>query len=355
MTRVVHAAFPAIPKPLQAPSARRDLLAAITLMILALAGGCGERGDREDGRLERGGAAATESAAAAPPFTGRTGPVRAIADLRIVSLSPAMSQVLVDLGLGERIVGRTPFCDALPREIPVVGSLLDVDYERLLLLAPTHLVVQPAASGTDPELERLALAHDWVLIEQGLDRLEDVATFVEGLPDGLRIEAEEGSEAAGEVRALHERARAATAQVRALVRAPSPMTHAAPVRTLLLVGTDPPTAAGRATFVDEMLIAAGGINAVEVEGYPELTLEAIVGLDPERILVLREVAMGANDVNLLLAPLRSTATRAARDKAVGLFIDPSVMLPSTQAPAVVERLRRVLAPTSVTDEAAGDR
>ena len=124
---------------------------------------------------DRAGPPSTPTATvASEPVPEATAQVPAIATLRFASLSPAMTQMLVDLGLGDRIVGRTPFCDSVPESVPIVGSLLDVDYERLIEVAPTHIVVQPAASGTDPEVERLAQDHHWVLIEQGLDRLADV-------------------------------------------------------------------------------------------------------------------------------------------------------------------------------------
>jgi len=321
-------------------------LLVIAIGPLALSG-CGDRGDAGgggDARSAREPVAdrSTDPSNRAP---ARRGPPQSIGESRIVSLSPAMTQVLVDLGIGERIVGRTPFCDAIPSEVAIVGSLLDVDYERLLAVDPTHLIVQPAASGTDPELERLAAAHGWVLIEQGLDRLADVADFVDALPDALRIDHRGAAEAA-ELTALRERTAAASLRLRALLPPTPNVTQpdrARGIRTLLLVGTDPPTAAGRSTFVDEMLLAAGGENATEAEGYPELTLEDIVGLDPERILVLREIAIEPREADLLLAPFRSTATRAAlAGRGVNLFVDPFVMLPSTRAPEVVERLRSAL-------------
>ncbi len=361
MQRVVRPLFPERLQIRRATAARCahravvSVASVVALAALAALVGCGGAGT---GSPDANGnpAAPTQAQAEGAPLAGeRSGPVRAIDDLRIVSLSPALSQVLLDLGLGDRIVGRTPFCDALPDAIPIVGSLLDVDYERLLTIAPTHLVVQPAASGTDPELERLAVANGWILIEQGLDRLEDVAVFVDALPAGLQIDAADGSEAAEALAALGERARTAAARLRALIVPADAAAGPAPVRTLLLVGTDPPTAAGRATFVDEMLVAAGGVNAVEAEGYPELTLEDIVGLDPERILVLREVPPGPSEADLVLAPLRSTVTRAARIGAVRFFVDASVMLPSTQAPAVVERLRDALREMGVATEAVGGR
>lgn len=63
---------------------------------------------------------------------------------RVVSLVPSLTELLVDLGLGRRLVGRTGFC-IHPRPavdaIPKVGGTKDVDVEAVRRLAPTHVVV----------------------------------------------------------------------------------------------------------------------------------------------------------------------------------------------------------------------
>jgi ABC-type Fe3+-hydroxamate transport system substrate-binding protein len=63
---------------------------------------------------------------------------------RIVSLVPSITELLIDLGLREQIVGRTGFC-IHPRDqvagIPKVGGTKDVNVERVRALAPTHVVV----------------------------------------------------------------------------------------------------------------------------------------------------------------------------------------------------------------------
>jgi ABC-type Fe3+-hydroxamate transport system substrate-binding protein len=63
---------------------------------------------------------------------------------RIVSLVPSLTELLFDLGVADRLVGRTGFCvhprpaiDALPK----VGGTKDVNLARLRALAPTHVIV----------------------------------------------------------------------------------------------------------------------------------------------------------------------------------------------------------------------
>lgn len=63
---------------------------------------------------------------------------------RIVSLVPSITELLCELGLSSRIVGRTGFCihpQQAVANIPKVGGTKDVNIEKIRRLAPTHLVV----------------------------------------------------------------------------------------------------------------------------------------------------------------------------------------------------------------------
>ena len=64
--------------------------------------------------------------------------------VRIVSLVPSITELLCDLGLADRVVGRTGFCihpHSAVAVIPKVGGTKDVNLEKIRRLAPTHLVV----------------------------------------------------------------------------------------------------------------------------------------------------------------------------------------------------------------------
>jgi ABC-type Fe3+-hydroxamate transport system substrate-binding protein len=66
------------------------------------------------------------------------------AQARIVSLVPSITELLFDLGLASRIVGRTGFCihpkDRVKR-VPKVGGTKSIEIARIKRLAPTHLIV----------------------------------------------------------------------------------------------------------------------------------------------------------------------------------------------------------------------
>ena len=77
---------------------------------------------------------------------------------RIVTLVPSITELLCDLGLAARMVGRTGFCihpHEVVRGIPKVGGTKDVNIDKIRKLAPTHLVVN-IDENEKPTVELLA-------------------------------------------------------------------------------------------------------------------------------------------------------------------------------------------------------
>ncbi|NJM43474.1 MAG: cobalamin-binding protein [Brachymonas sp.] len=77
----------------------------------------------------------------AAPATMRENPN---ADLRIVSLVPSITELLIDLGLAHWVVGRTGFCihpAQRVNNIPKVGGTKDVNLAKIKKLQATHVIV----------------------------------------------------------------------------------------------------------------------------------------------------------------------------------------------------------------------
>jgi ABC-type Fe3+-hydroxamate transport system substrate-binding protein len=77
---------------------------------------------------------------------------------RIVCLVPSITELLCELGLAGRLVGRTGFCihpRAVVSAIPKVGGTKDVNTEKIRRLAPTHVVVN-IDENEKPTVDRLA-------------------------------------------------------------------------------------------------------------------------------------------------------------------------------------------------------
>jgi ABC-type Fe3+-hydroxamate transport system substrate-binding protein len=69
---------------------------------------------------------------------------RAGSDARIVSLVPSITELVCDLGLSDRLVGRTGFCIhpwETVRHVPKVGGTKDVLLDLVRALEPTHAIL----------------------------------------------------------------------------------------------------------------------------------------------------------------------------------------------------------------------
>lgn len=84
--------------------------------------------------------------------------------LRIVSLAPALTRMIVDLGREDLIVGVALNDDAAPPDKPIVGTAWDVDSEALLRARPTHVVMMVGKDGPDARLRDLANSQGFELV-----------------------------------------------------------------------------------------------------------------------------------------------------------------------------------------------
>lgn len=208
-------------------------------------------------------------AAAAPQHLGPPAPAEV---KRVVSLAPSLSEMVLALGAGDRLVGVTRFDDD-PRtaSLPRVGGYNDPEPETVLQLKPDLVLAQPAPSNRGP-IE--ALARLGVPIE--LLPLGNVAEIESSL---ARVGARLGVPDKG--RALADGVERHRAQVRQRVGS------LRKVRALLVFGLEPLVVAGPTGFAGELLADAGGAELITDRSRPfvRLSAEAVVALRPELILL----------------------------------------------------------------------
>jgi iron complex transport system substrate-binding protein len=213
---------------------------------------------------------AAACACARPPAQGGPG---GAAPQRIVSLTPALTEILFAVGAGDRVAGVTQYCDYPPaaKSKPKVGGYVNPSVEAVLALKPDLVLVSPGPGNRDSALamRRVGLRLEIVpaeTLEESLAAIEGVARLT-------------GDDAAG-----HELA----ARVRGRLDAVAKRAAGAPrVPTFFCVQTDPIIAAGRDTLPSQLLELAGGTNVVSAPRYPRLDVEAVAAAKPEVILQSR--------------------------------------------------------------------
>ena len=194
---------------------------------------------------------------------------------RIVSFLPSGTETLFALGLGDRVVGRSRFCD-FPSEakaLPAVGDLFSADENALAALKPTHAVLGRA----DAPQAALLRALGCEIVEGRAETAADVLAFADTMgamfPDRTNGLANAGTRWRAEMEALSRAESAENAE-----------------RVLVVVSHAPGRfgaafAAGEGSFHDELLRAAGFSNALAgVRGYPSLDPDRIAALAPDLLV-----------------------------------------------------------------------
>ena len=236
-------------------------------------------------------------------------------ELRIASLSPAMTTIVIDLGLGGHLVGCTPFCRGLDAPTPIVGSLSGIDAEVLLRVKPTVVLLQPGVGGADSGLVGLSKRNGFTIVQQRLDSLADVEAAIRAI--GSACQEGDGSE---ELEGL-------CREISLLRSAPRDRGP----RCVLLYSVEPLGAAGGGTYLDEILSAAGAQNALGSQGWLELSAEELIALAPDVVVVFA----ASSPKGLEGLPW------AHRPRIVHLD-SPDALEPSSRAPAIAEELREAL-------------
>lgn len=206
---------------------------------------------------------------------------------RIVSLSPTTTEILFSLGLGDKVVGVTEYCNypAEAKEKTIIGGYSTINVERIVALDP-DLIFGNIGNGLD-NIEHLRKLGETVICIDP-DSVEGTyrAIHLTGTATGTTAEAEEL------VSSMQKRVAAVTEKI-AGSETPSPkVTH--------IMSPDPFWVSGSDTFQDELIQLAGGKNAFpEVNGWSIVSLEKLLLADPEIILVDSGAGMGDKGENIL--------------------------------------------------------
>ncbi|AYH42214.1 cobalamin-binding protein [Azoarcus sp. DN11] len=103
----------------------------------------------------------------------------AAGEVRIVSLVPSLTELVCDLGLADRLVGRTGFC-VHPRSVlklvPKVGGTKDVKVDVVRQLAPTHLIVNIDENRRET-VEELAASVPHVIVTHPCAPTDNIALY----------------------------------------------------------------------------------------------------------------------------------------------------------------------------------
>jgi iron complex transport system substrate-binding protein len=193
---------------------------------------------------------------------------------RVVSLVPSLTETLVELGLRDRLIGRTRYCihpaDELA-EIPAFGGTKNPDVEAIIAASPDLVL----ACVEENKPEHLAeLEEGGIPVFAVMPRtLDDVSTLLRQY--GVLLDAQV---VAGRAMADLTAARLHAGEFRrSMVR---------PLRAATLIWKKPWMVAGAGNHIDSVMKEVGLVNAMDDrEGYYQIELDDLVALDLDLVLL----------------------------------------------------------------------
>lgn len=233
---------------------------------------------------------------------------------RIISLSPGLTELLFQIGAGDRVIAVDQASDFPPavQDLPKVGTVAGIDLERVLALRP-DLVLVWKESGAARLVQWLRDAGIPVYVSSP-QRLDQIATTLQRLG---RLSGHE-PRAVAQAQAFRHR----LAQLRARYR------RAVPLTVFYQVWNDPLITVNGDQFISELIQLCGGVNvfAALEGGAPRISVEAVLARDPQ--VMVAGVLPGQGDP---LAMWRQwPALRAVRSGALLLLPADLMQRPSTR-------------------------
>ncbi|MGD2093669.1 MAG: helical backbone metal receptor [Phycisphaerales bacterium] len=255
---------------------------------------------------------------------------------RIVSLAPSITECLFALGLGNRVMGVTNYCDYPPEALTKskIGGYYDLNLEAVVALCPDLVICLPEHADHLADLERLGLSY--LTVDH-----RHVATILESLM------------ILGHTCGVPERAKSLVQEIRkrmttvrkCVVDGERPSVLVCVGRNMGSATIDDVYVAGHAGFYDEMITLAGGTNAYQGNlAFPLVTGEGLLRLKPEIIIdmVADLSENGLTEAEVLQQWDSSPDLPAVKQGRVFLFTDDFVVVPGPRFIKILEKMAAVI-------------
>ncbi len=189
---------------------------------------------------------------------------------RIISLSPSNTEILFALGLGEKVVGVTEFCNypMEARVIEKVGGFSTPNIEKIIALQPDLILA------ADIHKEEVIPA----LEEKGFTVFTLAPRNLDGILQDIRV--------VGQITGKEKEAFELATQMESRIVAVTDKTGKSEKINVFYVNWhDPLWSVGSGTIINELIEKAGGINIFrDITGHKIVDLETVIVRNPEVII-----------------------------------------------------------------------
>ena len=249
---------------------------------------------------------------------------------RIITLSPAINEIVFALGAGDTIVGNTHYATypEASKKIPKVGGFFSPSLEKIIAFKPTLVIMQQNNQQLSQKLQRLGITTKMIKI----DKLSSIKEAI------LEI---------GKVVKQEKKAQTIVNTINtALEKLKGIVNHK---KILIVFGRNTDLSknvfiAGQNLYYDEIINQSGNINALQSnrKGQPILNIENIIACNPDIVLLLARSQDDNITDEALIKPWLELPISAARTKAI--YINPNnyAGLPSDRLVLFLRDFREVL-------------
>jgi iron complex transport system substrate-binding protein len=213
---------------------------------------------------------------------------------RIVSLAPAATEMLFAIGVGDKVVGVTTYCDYPPatKNIPKVGGFINPSLESIVKLKPDLIV---AMRGNPLSLLERLEKMGYPVFALNPKSISDVLIGMKKL--GELTGSKEANRVVRDLKARLERIRK---RVEGIPYERRP-------KVVIELWDNPLIVFGKGSIGDEVIERAGGKNIIEGKiAYPQISLETLIEKQPD-VIILSHMTTVQN-------PLKEVKKRANWDK-----------------------------------------
>jgi iron complex transport system substrate-binding protein len=250
---------------------------------------------------------------------------------RIVSLAPAITEIVFALGQGDRIVGNTKFCNypEAAKKIPRIGGLMDVNLEVLISREPDIIFLYPEHYKGLKVMEQKAR-----LVQVNHTNLEDLFEAIHTIASALELE---------------ERGRLLTAEMRKqLETTRRKATAKKPPKVLLIIGRNRDNLTnmyiiGKKDFLNELIEIAGGVNAYSGSiNYPSVSVESIVAMNPDVIIELSSYNEGITEEEVFDMWKKYAFISAVKKRKIRIVKDSVWLIPGPRVVQIAKKMQQAL-------------
>ncbi len=200
---------------------------------------------------------------------------------RVVALAPSITEIIFALGQEDRLKGVTIYSNYPPAALalPKVGTYIRLDLERIVALAP-DLCIAIKDGNPKAAVDRLTELNVPVYTVNPVDIEHVIRAVIE--IGGLLNAEENAHRLADEMHTRVQRVKSQTAHA----------THRP--RVFFQIGIAPIVSVGTKTFINELIVLAGGDNiAAGSTAYPRFNREQVLALAPE-VIIISSMTRGAS-------------------------------------------------------------